>query len=331
MAGIARRHGDVAMRQQSLLSFTTNAAGLANGVAVVDLFCGVGGFSCGARAAGHRVVLAVDNNAELLQAHEANHPECVHVCAELPSGLDVDAMLPPGPPLRREGAPWHLHGSPPCTKLSVMLPVRGQDDVDVAVGLVEWFLDLVHRLRPDSWSFEQVNNEAVREALEEMRRRRPRLCDWDLFDAADFGVPQHRKRIIAGTPWLIHNLRERRCAPSEWRGVRAVIPDPPRPFIRNSLYSRPDPVTGEKKEVRLDEQLRSVDVPAYTMLASGHAKWADEDGTVLRHLNAAEKALIQSFPASYALPRGRFLALTGVGNAVPPALACALMQPTRHR
>jgi DNA (cytosine-5)-methyltransferase 1 len=318
------------MRQKSLFAFTTNAAGLAKNTEVVDLFCGIGGFSCGARAAGHRIVLAVDSDPVLLQAHEANHPECVHVCAELPFGLDVDSLLPPGQALRSEGAPWHLHGSPPCTQLSVMLPVRGPDDVEVAVGLVEWFLNLVDRLRPNSWSFEQVNNKAVRHILADMQRRRPLLCDWDHFDAADFGVPQHRKRIIAGTPWLIQNLRESRCASSEWRGVSAVIHNPPRPFIRNSLYSRPDPATGEKKCVRLDEQLRSVDVPAFTMLASGHAKWCDQDGTVLRHLFASEKALIQSFPSTYTLPSAKTVAKMGVGNAVPPALAEVLMQPTQR-
>ena len=78
---------------------------------VVDLFCGVGGFSEGARQAGHRVVLAVDGNKNALDAHKLNHPSAVHELAILPAENLVQ-LLPSA------GAKWHLHGSPPCTKLS---------------------------------------------------------------------------------------------------------------------------------------------------------------------------------------------------------------------
>ena len=93
---------------QTALAVPPTAAGP---IDVVDLFCGVGGFSEGARQAGHRVVLAVDSNTSALDAHKLNHPLAVHELAILPAE-NLQQLLPSA------GAKWHLHGSPPCTKLS---------------------------------------------------------------------------------------------------------------------------------------------------------------------------------------------------------------------
>ena len=43
-------------------------------IAVIDLFCGMGGFSQGAIEAGAKVVLAVDLWEESLKVHYHNHP-----------------------------------------------------------------------------------------------------------------------------------------------------------------------------------------------------------------------------------------------------------------
>ena len=55
---------------QTALAVPPTAAGP---IDVVDLFCGVGGFSEGARQAGHRVVLAVDSNKSALEGHVESH------------------------------------------------------------------------------------------------------------------------------------------------------------------------------------------------------------------------------------------------------------------
>lgn len=308
------------MRQQSLFQYSEQAAHvLAPGTRVVDLFCGIGGFSSGAAAAGHRILVAVDNDPVLLEAHERNHPGAAHFCYTLP----CDDL-----PFPTEG-PWHLHASPPCTKLSIMKPGFQQVPAErkAAVDLVGWFFRLVKDVAPTSWSLEQVNHEAVREQLSALKRQHPLLFDWTVVDAADAGVPQHRKRIIAGSPWLIANLRKLdNNAPK--RCVRDVIPNPPRPFIRNNLYWRPDEVRGGHKPVPLAETMRSVDEPCWTVLATGHARWAAVDGTILRHLTGAEKALIQGFRADYQLPTSTAMCKVGVGNAMPPPLARVLMTPT---
>jgi len=313
------------MKQSSLFSFVSNG-GLAPSTDVVDLFCGIGGFSCGTTMGGHRVVLAVDNNKDLLNCHKKNHPECRHVCCELPSS---------SLPLPTSGK-WHLHGSPPCTKLSVMRQTRPreeQEDTAVereeAMGLVDWFLSLALSSGSSSWTMEQVAHKAVIEHLDDLKRRHPLKADWIVVDATDYEVPQHRKRIIAGSPFLIANLRFFRSSRKRKLCIRDAIPDPPREFVRNALYKRLDPQTGENVDVPLRNKLRSVDKPSFTILATGHIKWADKDANVLRLLTARERSLLQSFPSDYVLPRRSADALVGVGNAVPPRLAQILMSPTR--
>jgi len=304
------------MKQSSLFSFVSSG-GLPPNTNVVDLFCGIGGFSCGATQAGHKVVLAVDNNSDLLKCHADNNPDCQHVKCELPAEL-------PLPTYRK----WHLHGSPPCTKLSIMNPIQPEDEREHAVDLVAWFLNLAMTSGASSWTMEQVGHKAVIAQLEELKRKHPLKADWMSVDAVNYEVPQRRRRVIAGSPFLIANIRffkskKRRIT------VRDVFPNPPREFLRNSLYSRPDPNTGESVDVPLKDKLRSVDKASFTILATGHLKWADPDGTVLRHLKGAEKALIQTFPKDYTLPKSKMVSLVGVGNAVPPRLANILMTPTK--
>eukprot|EP00966_Prymnesium_polylepis_P001297 29745-Prymnesium_polylepis.1 len=54
---------------------------------IVDLFCGIGGFSEGARQAGYQILMAIDSDQRALEAHKQNHPVSEHVLAELPNGL----------------------------------------------------------------------------------------------------------------------------------------------------------------------------------------------------------------------------------------------------
>ena len=316
------------MKQSSLFSFV-RGAGLEPGTDVVDLFCGIGGFSCGAVAAGHRVVLAVDSAPLLLGCHIRNHPRCQHVCTQLPDEL----------PLPTSGR-WHLHGSPPCQKLSIMQSVPDAEELEHAVDLVAWFLSLVERTRPTTWSMEQVNHASVRNLLTEFKRKHPVLCDWDSFNAADYGVPQLRKRIIAGSPVLINGLRNS-ASPDDRPHVRDFIPDPPLPFIRCAIYKRPEYIKktettppnrhGPYIEVPLCDQIRSVDEVGWTMLATGWKAWCDKEGNMLRHVTAEECALLQTFPADYTLPFGARIKMIGIGNALPPALARAIMRPTLSR
>src|SRR3989338_9614250 len=111
---------------------------------VVDLFCGCGGVSTGASRAGHKVVLAVDCWDTALEVHELNYPDTVHINYTLGGDLRAcKALIMKHLP---RGARWHLHGSPPCQKLSIANRTKG--DVDGGMDLVEWYLQLVKACNP---------------------------------------------------------------------------------------------------------------------------------------------------------------------------------------
>lgn len=112
---------------------------------VVDLFCGCGGFSAGARAAGCRVALGVDANRAKLDAYNRNFPssetletfmgptdasDLAHLTSKSGAGVATDsvdarddriiaAIIAVIPTQQEQDHPHlHLHASPPCTSAS---------------------------------------------------------------------------------------------------------------------------------------------------------------------------------------------------------------------
>ena len=59
-------------------------------------------------------------------------------------------------------------------------------------------------LAPRSFSMEQVPHPTLKALLHE------RGIAFTVVDAIDYGVPQHRKRLIAGSPRIVAALEERR-------------------------------------------------------------------------------------------------------------------------
>ena len=281
---------------------------------VVDVFCGIGGFSEGARQAGHQVVMAIDSDEGALATHRANHPDCNHVLATLPGGL---------PPLPRDA---HWHASPPCQAVSQANRRVRQEQREDAISLVEWFLSLVESRRPKSWSMEQAATPVTIRILEKRRERVPELFEYAVVNFAHYGVPQDRRRLIAGTPSLVKRFVQRVSPP---RAVADVMDSLPSRFIMNSTTNTP--CAGGFRRLRPEEHMRNVERPSYTVLACNPLKWAGEDGTVVRKLTEEEAALLQMFPSTYCLGSGSATSRRrGVGNAIPPEVARRIME-TRCR
>ena len=145
----------------------------------VDLFCGGGGASTGAAAAGYEVVLAVDSWREAIECHKMNHPDAVHICAELPPTRPL--------PLPNDCV-WHLHGSPPCTDISIAKH-SPEHEIERALSLVWWFLNFALRSNATSWSMENVAVPSVMSVLREFRARNAQFrnqIDFEVFDFYPF-------------------------------------------------------------------------------------------------------------------------------------------------
>ena len=159
---------------------------------VVDLFCGAGGLSLGFRRAGFEIVRAVDHWKPAVDSYRA----CIgnHVVRD---EIHLDCKLPQSAV---------LVGGPPCQGFSSA--GRRRDD-DRRNSLVSVFARLIAQYKPAAFVFENVEGfltgvrgkfifqllEPVIEAGYRVHLRK--------VNAANYGVPQHRKRVVAvgGLGW----------------------------------------------------------------------------------------------------------------------------------
>jgi len=157
-------------------------------IAVIDLFCGMGGFSQGAIEAGAKVVLAVDLWEEALNVHLHNHPGTPIKRMSLGQKYHFSLFKREVEKWRKLGYHVHIHGSPPCQALSN----ASSRNPEEGMPLVIWFLDCVKFSKPDSWSMENVVP---------VRKKLPEGTPSVVLNSADFGVSQTRRRCFAGEGW----------------------------------------------------------------------------------------------------------------------------------
>ena len=287
---------------------------------MVDLFCGCGGFSCGAEQAGHRVVLAVDCDKAALNYHKVNHMKTKHVNMVL--GPDTEERLMQ---LIRdaipEGAPWHLHGSPPCTLFSPMRNLKKGMAPKTGMQLVEWYIDFVKRIKPTTWTFENVRHPVIRDFMVQAK------VEHGYFNFVKYGVPQTRKRCLAGTASLIKRF-------STDQSLRVAQPRTPRDVMAIPRGASLIRASGGKCT---EYFYRSVDEPTWALLCACKPVWASGTRACVGVMRMREMLRIQTFPDTYRMGSKGILGSFGsegdrvrlVGNAVPPMIACKLMQGLR--
>ena len=179
-------------------------------VHVFDLFAGGGGFSTGAHQVdGVDVALAVDYWDKGLAIHSVNFPKTHHVHMSLGGSLEEFAKHIEGmvEVVVKEKDTWHLHGSPPCQSFSAANTniYKGISDAKADAkrcNLTRWYLALVRRLNPPSWSMEQVPT-----ALKFLQKHEQWLWTTEGVHVYpnvfgdEFGAATRRKRMYIGCGW----------------------------------------------------------------------------------------------------------------------------------
>lgn len=174
---------------------------------LVDLFCGCGGLTLGAKRAGFETVLAIDNDPVLSGSFARNFPRVPFLLADI-SLLDATALkrlLPKGV----DG----VVGGPPCQAFS---EIGRQLATDRRRDLIDVFFRVVSDVRPSFFLLENVRGlmfPSHRPALDAGLERLD--GGWTiigplLLDASDFGAPTRRARMF-----VIGFNRDRVRAPSE--------------------------------------------------------------------------------------------------------------------
>jgi len=171
----------------------------------VDLFAGAGGASCGIDAAGFDLAAAVDTDTNALTTHADNLPG--YTVAHDLSDVDV-SVLP-----KRAHDPTYAHGSPPCKGFSTANDDRHLDDP--RNSLVFAFIDWVAELQPAVVTMENVTGmlsiaDHFMDRVETAFREAGYRVKYRTLNAADYGVPQTRKRVITV------GVRDDVAPPSRW-------------------------------------------------------------------------------------------------------------------
>ncbi len=163
---------------------------------IVDLFCGVGGFSFGFEMTDEFIVVAgVDLLSDRLKTFSRNHP-CANLHGQDIRALNVDDILQDSPP------PFAIVGGPPCQGFSSIRPFRNIDHNDPRNNLAEEFFRVVGELRPEWVVFENVvgllthrRGETLKTILDAFKSLGYRT-EARVLNAAYYGLPQRRERLV---------------------------------------------------------------------------------------------------------------------------------------
>jgi DNA (cytosine-5)-methyltransferase 1 len=160
------------------------------------LFCGAGGFSVGFTEAGYEVIAGVDTDDDALDTYDANHDadaineDLTELSpAEFAETYDIypeDVQV--------------LIGGPPCQGFSTANVDRHVDDD--RNNLVFVFAEYVDYYQPESFLMENVtgitsvDDGTLFENLLSDFRSAGYTVDHQVLNAADYGVPQKRRRMF---------------------------------------------------------------------------------------------------------------------------------------
>ena len=196
---------------------------------VIDLFAGCGGLSKGFLDAGFDVIVGVDNDQAALNTFEKNHNGAVAMNADLSKQETFDEIKR----IAGEKEIDVIVAGPPCQGFSLSGPRNFDDDRNKLYLAV---IEMVRQFNPKAFIIENVPGMATLyggQIKEEILRRFRNMgynVESKILCAADFGVPQMRKRLIfmgiredIGKP----DFPKETFSPETYRTCRDAISDLP--------------------------------------------------------------------------------------------------------
>ena len=161
---------------------------------ILDLFCGCGGMSRGFEMAGFEVAMAIDFWNDAIKTYRHNAPEVDAQCMDI---HDLDDKMMSAHFNKKEIV--GIIGGPPCQGFSTV----GRREIDDPRNqLYLEYCRIVKAISPAFFVIENVkglttlNNGAVKEDILERFTSMGYHVSFKILNAADFGVPQNRKRVF---------------------------------------------------------------------------------------------------------------------------------------
>lgn len=300
---------------------------------IVSLFSGAGGLDLGLSQSGHQVVWANDIFSDAVRTYEKN----------IGSHVDErDISVIPGTEIPECDV---VVGGFPCQGFSVANRARSLEDP--RNQLYKQMVRVVAEKRPRYFVGENVKGLAsfakgkILDAILQEFRDLGYKVRHEVVNAADYGVPQARKRLLivgvrsdlSGDFAFPPTPTHADPAIAEEKGLNAWL------SVGKALAHFPEPEDAphipnhecSKYKLRFNGHLghRRIDAtkPAPTVTARG-----DEKGGVVvlhhprnhRRMSARELAAVQSFPDNFVFHGTKTSAYRQIANAVPPRLGKAI-------
>lgn len=168
------------------------------GVTCGDLFCGAGGFTEGMRQAGINVLFGIDNEKAAILTYTINQPGTWGILGDIRKiPLELIHTLCPDQKINV------IIGGPPCQGYSKSNMRKKTDDPRNT--LWKEYLRFIHGLKPDYFVMENVpellkmKDKEGRLIIDEIYKTIKKAgykAEHKILNAADYGVPQIRKRIF---------------------------------------------------------------------------------------------------------------------------------------
>ncbi len=163
---------------------------------VLDIFCGAGGLSFGFEQTGDFVTVGgIDLLPDRIATFTSNH--------EHAAGLAGDIRATSPDAIRTVvGEIDVIVGGPPCQGFSSIRPFRNLTESDPRNSLVEHYVLMLSELRPRWFVFENVVGLVTHEGGQKLKAILDAFSEmgysvsWRVINAASFGVPQNRERIV---------------------------------------------------------------------------------------------------------------------------------------
>jgi len=322
----------------------------------VDLFCGCGGLSVGLKKAGFKVVGAVDVDPLSIKTYRANHQDVWlwedDIRTLKPAALLKQLTL-------KKGELDLLAGCPPCQGFSMMRTLNGSVKVvDPRNDLLFEFERFVEAFLPRTVMVENVPGLAEDQRFYLFCKKMRELGykgNYRVLDAANYGVPQRRKRLIylAGFGFEIPFSKEKR--------KRKTVKDAIKKLPKAGTSGDPVHDMPESHSAKVMEIIRHIpknggsrsELPVEFQLdchkrcsgfkdVYGRMAWDEVAPTITsgcfnpskgrflhpiedRAITMREAALLQGFPRWYKFPKNDNKTATAlmIGNALPPPFISA--------
>ncbi len=330
-----------------------------NNIPAISFFAGAGGFDIGFFLAGYNNMASVEINKVFCETLRHNFPKKLVIGPPDYTGnvqdreeiaqILIDKL---GIETPFEGV---FHGGPPCQPFSIASNQRfskngdnfkrtGFEDKEKGNLLFD-YLWFITKFQPKVFIIENVAGfieldkgkqlEAAREMLQNAGYS---LTEPQVFNLADYGVPQSRQRfILVGSRsgnfvFPKKNKRKTPCAEVFTKSLEGVTNHETRLHKAESLLRYMHLEYGKRDKLGRVDRLNPAQ-PAKTVIAGG-TKGGGRSHLhpyIPRTLSVRESARLQTFPDWYEFKGAIARQFTQVGNAVPPLFAYKLATEIQHQ